>query len=96
MKFGFRTLIKLSQRGIAEASMSLITKTALNISEADGNVVVGAQSNDHSAHLAGVPTERFFTDAATFVHVQLLTTKYYQFDTLSNFWLGIEIRRTQC
>jgi uroporphyrinogen-III decarboxylase len=62
--------------------MSKGTKT----SKSDGHLVVGAQSNDHSAHLAGIPTERFFTDAATFVRVQLLVTEYYKLDILSNFW----------
>lgn len=50
------------------------------------HVAVGAQSNDHSAHLAGVSTHRFFTDADTFVRVQLLVTEYYKLDVLSNFW----------
>ncbi len=49
-------------------------------------VVIGAQSNDHSAHLAGVSSRRFFTDAHTFVRVQLLVTEYYQLDVISNFW----------
>ena len=49
-------------------------------------VVIGAQSNDHSAYLAGVPTQQFFTDAHTFAQVQLLVTEYYQLDVLSNFW----------
>lgn len=66
--------------------MSKIKETTTNISKAGCNVIVGAQSNDHSARLAGVSTERFFTDAATFVRVQLLTTEYYQLDALSNFW----------
>ena len=48
--------------------------------------MIGAQSNDHSAHLAGVPTKQFFTDADTFARVQLLVTEYYQLDVLSNFW----------
>ena len=61
-------------------------KTDVNISEAGNHVVIGAQSNDHSAYLAGVSTKRFFTDAATFVEAQLLVTEYYQFDTISNFW----------
>ncbi|CAB5125612.1 hypothetical protein D3OALGA1CA_2880 [Olavius algarvensis associated proteobacterium Delta 3] len=62
------------------------TKKDLNNSEADQHIIIGAQSNDHTACLAGVPTERFFTDAATFVGTQLLVTEYYQFDTISNFW----------
>lgn len=62
------------------------TKTDSNISAAGRHIVIGAQSNDHSAYLAGVPTQRFFTDAATFVGVQLLVTEYYQFDAISNFW----------
>jgi uroporphyrinogen-III decarboxylase len=66
--------------------MSIETKTDPNTSETTNHVVVGAQSNDHSAHLAGVSTNRFFTDAATFVRVQLLVTEYYKLDVLSNFW----------
>jgi len=52
----------------------------------DTRVLVGAQSNDHSAHLAGVSSEQFFTDAYTFTKVQLLVTEYYRFDVPSNFW----------
>lgn len=58
----------------------------LKDSSAYQHIIIGAQSNDHTAHLAGVPTERFFTDAATFVRAQLFVTQYYQFDTISNFW----------
>jgi len=50
------------------------------------HVVIGAQSNDHSAHLAGVSSKRFFTAAHTFARVQLLVTEYYRLDVLSNFW----------
>ena len=49
-------------------------------------IVIGAQSNDHSAHLAGVSSKRFFTDADTFARVQLLVTEYYQIDAPINFW----------
>ena len=66
--------------------MSIEMETDLITSEAVNQVAVGAQSNDHSAHLAGVSTNRFFTDAATFVQVQLLVTEYYKLDVLSNFW----------
>ena len=66
--------------------MSIGTKTDQKTTEANRHVVVGAQSNDHSALLAGVPTERFFTDAATFTRVQLLVTEYYELDSPSNFW----------
>ncbi len=52
----------------------------------DMKIIIGAQSNDHSAHLAGVSTKKFFTDAHTFASVQLLVTEYYQLDVLSNFW----------
>ena len=44
-------------------------------------IPIGAQSNDHTARLAGIPTRRFFTDAAAFVGAQLLVTDYYRFDT---------------
>ena len=50
------------------------------------HVVIGAQSNDHSAYLAGIPSKRFFTDARVFAQVQLLVTEYYRLDALSNFW----------
>ena len=52
----------------------------------NAHVVIGAQSNDHSAYLAGIPTKRFFTDARLFAQVQLLVTEYYRLDGLSNFW----------
>ncbi len=61
-------------------------KTNTNRCPEDENIVIGAQSNDHSAHLAGVSTKRFFTDAHTFSRIQLLVTEYYQLDVLSNFW----------
>ena len=56
-----------------------------NHTETD-HVVIGAQINDHSAHLAGVSSKKFFTDADTFVRVQHLVTEYYQLDVISNFW----------
>ena len=62
------------------------TKTALNNAEVEQHIIIGAQSNDHTAYLAGVPTKRFFADAATFVSSQLLVTEYYRLDTISNFW----------
>ena len=52
----------------------------------NNHIVIGAQSNDHSAYLAGISSMRFFTDAHTFARVQLLVTEYYQLDVLSNFW----------
>jgi uroporphyrinogen-III decarboxylase len=61
-------------------------KTNISPSPQDTGIVIGAQSNDHSAHLAGVSTKQFFTDAHTFARVQLLVTEYYRFDVLSNFW----------
>jgi uroporphyrinogen-III decarboxylase len=53
---------------------------------ANNHVLIGAQSNDHSAHLAGVSPQRFFTDALTFARVQLLVTEYYRVDGPINFW----------
>ncbi len=53
---------------------------------ATDRVMIGAQSNDHSAHLAGIPPSRFLTDALLFTRVQLLVTEYYGFDTALNFW----------
>jgi uroporphyrinogen-III decarboxylase len=49
-------------------------------------ILVGAQSNDHSAHLAGIPTKRFFTDAYIFSRVQILISEYYRVDAPINFW----------
>lgn len=53
---------------------------------ADTPIAVGAQINDHAAFLAGVSSERFFTDPELFTQIQLLVTEYYKLDTLSNFW----------
>jgi uroporphyrinogen-III decarboxylase len=50
------------------------------------HIVIGAQSNDHSAHLAGISSKRFFTDADTFARVQLLVSEYYRVDAPINFW----------
>ena len=66
--------------------MATQAKSDPNISEEGRHIVIGAQSNDHSAYLAGITTQRFFTDAAAFVGAQLLVTEFYQFDTVSNFW----------
>ncbi len=66
--------------------MSIEIKKDVKSIAAGQHVVVGAQSNDHSAHLAGVSTKRFFTDADTFVRVQLLVSEYYRLDAISNFW----------
>ena len=61
-------------------------KTDISSSPENTKIVIGAQSNDHSAYLAGVSAQQFFTDAHTFAQVQLLVTEYYQLDVLSNFW----------
>ncbi|OEU63014.1 MAG: hypothetical protein BA867_01730 [Desulfobacterales bacterium S5133MH16] len=61
-------------------------KTETNPSTEGDHVIIGGQINDHSAFLAGVSPERFFTDATTFTQTQLLVTEYYKLDTLSNFW----------
>lgn len=53
---------------------------------AAAHVTIGAQSNDHSAHLAGISPRRFCTDALLFTRVQLLVTEYYGFDSALNFW----------
>ncbi|MBT4091333.1 MAG: hypothetical protein HN580_02240 [Deltaproteobacteria bacterium] len=66
--------------------MAMETKTNLKTDNQKSHVIMGVQSNDHSAYLAGIPTERFFTDALTFAQVQLLVTEYYQLETVSNFW----------
>ena len=58
----------------------------MNSSNKNTHVAIGAQSNYHSAYLSGVSSKRFFTDADTFAHVQLLITEYYRLDVLSNFW----------
>jgi len=51
-----------------------------------GRIIIGAQSNDHSAYLAGVSNKLFFTDAEIFTRVQLLVTEYYNLDIPINFW----------
>ena len=61
-------------------------KDNTNSPNGETHVAIGAQSNDHSAHIAGVPLKRFFTNADIFARVQLLVTEYYRFDVVSNFW----------
>jgi uroporphyrinogen-III decarboxylase len=61
-------------------------KTDISASPGDTKIAIGAQSNDHSARLAGVSARQFFTDPHTFAQVQLLVTEYYELDVLSNFW----------
>ena len=50
------------------------------------HILIGAQSNDHSAHLAGVSCRRFFRDAEVFARVQVLVSEYYDLDMPVNFW----------
>ena len=66
--------------------MTTKIKTNIKSSAENNRVLIGAQSNDHSAHLADVAPKRFFTDALTFARVQLLVTEYYRVDTPINFW----------
>ncbi len=66
--------------------MVIKTKPKANTSTKDDHVAIGGQINDHAAFLAGVSSERFFTDAEIFTQTQLLVTEYYKLDTLSNFW----------
>ncbi|RLC15427.1 MAG: hypothetical protein DRH93_19750, partial [Deltaproteobacteria bacterium] len=66
--------------------MAIQTKTNENFPTKNDHVAIGGQINDHSAFLAGVSSERFFTDAEIFTQTQLLVTQYYKLDTLSNFW----------
>ena len=61
-------------------------KTKIGPSAENPHIVIGAQSNDHSAHLAGVSSKLFFTDALTFTRAQLMVSEYYQLDVPSNFW----------
>jgi uroporphyrinogen-III decarboxylase len=49
-------------------------------------VLIAAQSLDHSAKLAGVPFEQFFTNARVFAETQLLVSEYYGFDAPNNTW----------
>jgi len=71
---------------LRENHMSLGIKSNVSPSAGPAHAAIGAQCNDHSAFLAGVPARQFFTDASTFARVQLLITEYYQLDVLSNFW----------
>ena len=66
--------------------MTIETKTKLRPSAANNHVIIGAQSNDHTALLAGVSPTRFFTDALTFTRAQLLVSEYYRVDAPINFW----------
>lgn len=66
--------------------MAKNVKTTRSPSPQNAKIVIGAQSNDHSAYLSSVSTRQFFTNAHTFALVQLLVTEYYQLDVLSNFW----------
>ena len=66
--------------------MTAKISTGMQATAAKNHVLIGAQSNDHSAHLAGVSPQRFFTDALTFARVQLLVTEYYRVDGPINFW----------
>ena len=50
------------------------------------HITIGAQSNDHTAHLAGVTLQHFFTDAEVFTRAQLLVSEYYNLDVPINFW----------
>ena len=58
---------------------------------APDRMIIAAQCNDHSAYLAGVPFDRFFTDARTFARTQLLVTEYYGFDAPNTMWDGYNI-----
>jgi uroporphyrinogen-III decarboxylase len=66
--------------------MATEIKRSMNPSAENNHVVIGAQSNDHSAHLVEISPKRFFTDAITFARVQLLVTEYYGVDAPINFW----------
>ena len=66
--------------------MATEIKRSMNPSAENNHVVIGAQSNDHSAHLVEISPQRFFTDAITFARVQLLVTEYYGVDAPINFW----------
>ena len=66
----------------------MATKTETNMAPntPQNHVAIGAQSNDYSAHIAGVSSKQFFTDALAFTRTQLLVSEYYQLDVISNFW----------
>jgi uroporphyrinogen-III decarboxylase len=66
--------------------MATEIKHTFNPAAENTHVIIGAQSNDHSAHLAAISPRQFFTDAITFVRVQLLVSDYYRVDTPINFW----------
>jgi uroporphyrinogen-III decarboxylase len=66
--------------------MATMDKENKNSTSTNAHVIIGAQSNDHSAQLAGISSNRFFTEALTFAHVQALVTEYYRVDAPINFW----------
>ena len=57
-------------------------------------IVIGAQSNDHSVHLTGISSKRFFTDAHTFARVQLLASEYYRVDMPINAKDSFKLKAT--
>ena len=73
---------------MSPSERAMTAKSSINMKPADPteHVLIGAQSNDHSARLAGVSPRWFFTDARTFAQLQLLVTEYYRVDGLINFW----------
>ena len=77
---------RIIAKGTAQINLSKEIERNKTPSTRTSHVIIGAQSNCHSAHLAGVSSKRFFTDAHTFARVQLLVTEYYRLDVLSNFW----------
>jgi len=64
----------------------MATKKDTNPATGGNHITVGAQINDHAAHLVHISAERFFKDPKIFSSLQILITEYYQLDTLSNFW----------
>ena len=66
--------------------MTIGTKPKNRSSAANNHVIIGAQSNDHTAHLVEVSPTRFFTYALTFTRAQLLVSEYYRVDAPINFW----------
>jgi uroporphyrinogen-III decarboxylase len=50
------------------------------------HVPIAAQCHHHSARLAGVPAQRFFTDALAFARTQLLVSEFYGFDAPNCLW----------
>ncbi len=57
------------------------------------HVLIGAQSNDHTARLAGISSKRFFTDALTFARIQFLVAEFYRLGFMLKNKVAFDMKR---